>query len=126
MHTSARTFGLTFAASLGLHGLLLLASAGFIALMPAWPRELSVAGAMRTAPEPDEIALPEPQEVEITFLNLTQIPEEKKPPELPEPPVARPSGDKMIYAREDRPALAPLNPETPFISSQNMRAASSS
>lgn len=127
MHTSARTFGLTFAASLGLHGLLLLASAAFISLMPAWPREVSASGAVRTAPEPDEIALPEPQEVEITFLNITQIPEEKKPPERPpQPPVTRPSGDKMIYAREDRPALAPLNPDTPFISSQDMRAASTS
>src|SRR5688572_16857303 len=110
MHTSARTFGLTFAASLGLHGLLLLASAALISLMPAWPREPSAARPVRTAPEPDEIALPEPQEVEITFLNMAQIPEEKKPPELPpEPRVPKPSGEKLVYAREDRPALAPLN-----------------
>jgi|GEM_PF-3757103 len=130
MHTSVRTAGLTFAASLGLHGLLLLASAGLITLMPAWPRG-SRAGfpspsAVETAPEADE-ALPELQEVEISFLSTDPIQEEKKAPELlPEPRAAKPSGERMIYAPEDRPALAPLNPDTPFISSQNMRAASTS
>ena len=135
MYASARTFSFTFAASLGLHGLLLLAAAAFMTVVPDFGRENSrrfnAVESILNKTSDEESEPPQLQEVEITFLTEaeTQKEEEKKklPPEAPpKSPVAQKSGEKFVYAPEDRPSLAPLNPGTPFISSQNMRAASTS
>ena len=129
MTASVRTVGYTLAASLGLHGLLLLLAAWLISVRPVWERErktVSILPALALAVL-DEASEPEPQEVEVNFLSLAPEPEKlaQQSPLAP-PPVSQRSGGMTVRPREDQPALDPFNKDTPFISHQNMRAAATS
>lgn len=129
MTASVRTVSCTLAASLGLHGLLLLLAAWLLAVLPVWTKDSRGAAALPALAEAllHEAYDPALQEVEVSFLSLVQQQEKVLPAPPPEPPPApSPAGNKTIIAQEDQPALAPFNRDTPFISSQNMRAASTS
>ncbi len=126
MTASVRTVSCTVAASLGLHGLLLLLAAWLITVLPVWERNRTSVAALPalTAAMSSGETEPELQEVAVSFLSLEPGPEKPVPPP---PPVTSsappPSGTMTVRPREDQPALAPFNQNTPFISSQNMRAA---
>lgn len=129
MSASLRTAGYTLAASIGLHGLLLLLAAWFIAVLPVSERErktMTILPALARALL-DDSGEPETREVEVSFLSIPPDAEKLtlKPAPAP-PPASPPSGRMTIRPREDQPALAPLNSDTPFISHQNMRAAATS
>ena len=128
MTASVRTVSCTVAASLGLHGLLLLLAAWLPAVLPVWRKDHSPVAALPALAEAlsDESNDPEMQEVEVSFLSLVQQHEKLLPPSPETPPAPSPTGNKTIRPQEDQPALAPFNKDTPFISSQNMRAASTS
>ena len=129
MTASVRTVSCTLAASLGLHGLLLLLAAWFLAVLPVWTKDTTRSAALPALAEAllDEVNDPALQEVEVNFLSLVQQQEKLLPPPPLTPPASpSPAGNKTIRPQEDQPALAPFNKDTPFISSQNMRAASTS
>ena len=129
MTASVRTVSCTLAASLGLHGLLLLLAAWFLAVVPVWTKDRRPAAALPMLAEAllDEANDPALQEVEVNFLSLVQQQEKLLPPPTPETaPSPSPAEKRTIIAQEDQPALDPFNKDTPFISSQNMRAASTS
>lgn len=126
MYTPARTFGYSFAASLGLHGLLLLFAAWLITVLPVLRRAAIIARPDTVEKAEDETdpaaSLPD---VEVAFLPSVLPPLEKLKPEavaaaLPPPQ----SGKRVVLSRPGQPPLTPTNADTPFISSQNMRAAS--
>lgn len=129
MTASVRTVSCTLAASLGLHGLLLLLAAWLITVLPNGGPERTATTPMPalTAALTEEAAEPELQEVTVSFLSLDPAPEKlpNRPPPTPSP-ASPPSGNRTVRPQEDQPALAPLNTDTPFISNQNMRAATTS
>lgn len=124
MQFTARKLGLTLAASLGLHGLTLLAAAWIDTVFPTLRAEKRLSDVNPPKEEESTAAgevEPETEDVAIIFTAAPEPP--KAPPEVTE--LKRPQeagGKSTVIAREDQPALAPLNPDTPFISSRNMRA----
>jgi outer membrane biosynthesis protein TonB len=109
-----------------LHGLLLLLAAWLLAVMPSldsgrFAREEPIPHS-QTAAEAKESAA----DVTIVFVPSTELPKPKPPPEKPAKAKAPASGGNTVMAPEDQPVLAPLNLSTPFISSRNMRASTTS
>lgn len=126
MHSAVRSLGYPVAASVALHGLLLLLAAWLLAVMPSldggpFAREEPITQS-QTAAEAAESAA----DVAIVFVPSTELPKPKPPPEKPEEAKPPASGGNTVMAPEDQPALAPLNLSTPFISSRNMRASTTS
>ena len=135
MPSTFRSLMVAVTASVGLHGLILLLAAWFIAVLPALSHIVPL-----PPPDPPE-ALPEPPTQEIAIAIIPEVvppkPEEKpKPepePEKPEPPdkkdvlaaTPRPNGQRQfILPKENLPEQDPSRRNPAFFSSRNMRAAS--
>ena len=92
MTASVRTVSCTLAASLGLHGLLLLLAAWLITVLPVWERNRTAVSTLPalTAAMSGDAAEPELQEVAVSFLSLESDPAKPGLPPRPAPPSAPP------------------------------------